>query len=178
MLLFVLVGAVPSCVLGVVIYRFIRSRKLLFVAARVDSASARTRAQAAERAAVVAEERRAEAAGLAAESLANTGEALHVARQIDKLDAAAVSALRARIAALVAQGCRAVVVDLGATQRIDRSGLVVLAGGHRRLRGCGGALAVAAASGPVTRALQACGLDRALRLHPTVEAAAAAAVEG
>jgi len=93
----------------------------------------------------------------------------------EKLDAAAVSALRTRIAVLAAQGCRTVVVDLTATRRIDSSGLAVLAGAHKRLRGHGGTLAIAAANGTVTRALRAVGLDRVLHVRATVEDAAAMA---
>jgi anti-sigma B factor antagonist len=97
-----------------------------------------------------------------------------VVRADEELDAATVPALRARITELAAQGCQAVVVDLRATRRIDSCGLAVLAGAHKRLRGHGGTLAIAAASGTVTRALRAFGLDRVLRVRATVEDAAAA----
>jgi anti-sigma B factor antagonist len=104
-----------------------------------------------------------------------TASPLEIVRAGEELDAAAVSALRTGITELAAQGCRMVVVDLTATRRIDSCGLAALAGAHKRLRGHGGTLAIAAAGGTVTRALRAFGLDRVLHLHPTVEAAAAAA---
>lgn len=97
-----------------------------------------------------------------------------IVRAGEELDAITVPALRARITELAARGCHVVVVDLRATRRIDSCGLAVLAGAHKRLRGHGGTLAIAAASGTVTRALRAFGLDRALHVRATVEDAAAA----
>ena len=90
----------------------------------------------------------------------------------EALDAANADELRILIAELATQGCRTVVLDLQVTGRIDRSGVFVLVGAHRRLRGCGGTLAIAAAGDRVTRTLRACGLDRILRAYATVEDAA------
>jgi anti-sigma B factor antagonist len=105
--------------------------------------------------------------------MTTTSPMTEIIRAGEELDAATVSALRTRIAVLADQGCRTVVVDLRATRRIDSCGLAVLAAAHRRLRGHGGTLAIAAASGTVTRALRAFGLDRVLHVRATVEDAAA-----
>lgn len=108
--------------------------------------------------------------------MTTVGSLAEVVRAGEELDAATVPALRTRITELAAQGCQAVVVDLRATHRIDHSGLAVLAGAHKRLRGHGGTLAIAAANGTVTRALRAFGLDRVLHVRATVEDAAATTV--
>lgn len=107
--------------------------------------------------------------------MTTTSPMTQVIRAGEELDAATVPALRTGITELAAQGCRTVVVDLTATRRIDSCGLAVLAGAHKRLRGHGGTLAIAATSGTVTRALRAFGLDRVLHVRTTVEDAAATA---
>jgi hypothetical protein len=83
---FLVAYGTPSSALGVAMYRLVKSKNLMVVA-RVDSARAQARAEAAEQAAMMAEQQRAEAAGLAAESVAHTGQALLIARQIDKVSA-------------------------------------------------------------------------------------------
>jgi hypothetical protein len=66
--------------------RVIRGRDRLVTGLRVDAVRADVKLRAAEQAALVSEEGRAEAAGTAREALARTREALAVARTIELVD--------------------------------------------------------------------------------------------
>jgi hypothetical protein len=83
-LFFVLAYGVPTVALLVVVYRLFKTRGLVSDA-RTSTVRAQARQEAAERAALVAEEMRAHALGQARESLQQTGDALAVARNIEQV---------------------------------------------------------------------------------------------
>ena len=72
----------------------------------------------------------------------------------------------------VREGTRRIVVDLGATEFVDSSGLGALIGGLKTARQAGGDLRLAAAGEQVRTVLALTNLDRILRPHPGVEDAA------
>lgn len=84
MLFFVLAYGAPSSAVAFVIYRLIKTRNLVTVA-RTDAARAGARLEGAERAALLSEAGRADAAGAAQEALGQLGEALAVARGVEQV---------------------------------------------------------------------------------------------
>jgi molecular chaperone GrpE (heat shock protein) len=98
-LLFELAYAATVVVLAVVVARLIKTRRRLLVAradftrtrtrtqAEAEQEAARAAAQAAREMAQTAERRRAEVAGMAADAMTQTTEALQIARQIEKVSA-------------------------------------------------------------------------------------------
>jgi hypothetical protein len=82
MLFFVVAYLAPSSGLAFVIYRWIKSRELVMVA-RTDAARGAERLAAAREATLEAEEGRRAAQGQAQEALAQTGQALELARNIE-----------------------------------------------------------------------------------------------
>ena len=81
MLLFALLYGATGSAAGFAVWRLVKTRDLVHVA-RTDVARSRERAEGARRAALMAEAGRAEAVGQAREALAQTGQALDVARGI------------------------------------------------------------------------------------------------
>ncbi len=94
-----------------------------------------------------------------------------VIRPEGRLTATTVPQLRTAVDELVAAGSSRIVVDLGATEFVDSSGLGALIGGLKAARLAGGDLRIAAMSEPVRRVLKLTNLDRVLRDHPTAESA-------
>ncbi len=94
-----------------------------------------------------------------------------VIRPEGRLTATTVPQLRKAVDELVAGGSPRIVVDLGATEFVDSSGLGALIGGLKAARLAGGDLRIAAMTEPVRKVLKLTNLDRVLRDHPTVEAA-------
>jgi anti-sigma B factor antagonist len=94
-----------------------------------------------------------------------------VIRPEGRLTATTVPQLRTAVDELVAAGSSRIVVDLGATEFVDSSGLGALIGGLKAARLAGGDLRIAAMTEPVRRVLKLTNLDRVLRDHPTVESA-------
>ena len=75
-----------------------------------------------------------------------------------EVDLASAPKLAAAMGELINRGHNQVVVDLGAVEFIDSSGLGVLVGSLKQLRDGGGDLVLCAASAPVSRILELTGL--------------------
>jgi anti-sigma B factor antagonist len=88
-----------------------------------------------------------------------------------KFNLVAAPPLKARIDDLVAVGKNRLVVDLGAVDFIDSSGLGALIGGLKAARQQGGDLRIAAAGDQVRAVLKLTNLDRILSPYQTVEEA-------
>ena len=104
-------------------------------------------------------------------NLTVTSGAVAVIRPEGRLTDTTVPQLRKAVDDLVAAGNVRIVVDLGATEFVDSSGLGALIGGLKAARLAGGDLRIAAMTEPVRRVLKLTNLDRVLRDHPTVESA-------
>ena len=91
-----------------------------------------------------------------------------------EIDVRAVPAFEARVARLVAGGTRAIVCDLGAVELLPSTiaGFLVVAAG--RVRTAGGRFALAVPSARVRAVLSTLGLDAALVVKPTLDAACTA----
>ena len=87
-----------------------------------------------------------------------------------RLTMTSTAALRTLITETVDGGRTHVVVDLAATSFIDSSGLGALVSCLKRL-GPRGSLAVAGATGAVSRLFTLTRMDRVFALHPNVDAA-------
>lgn len=81
--------------------------------------------------------------------------------------------LRERLVDLVDAGSRKVVVDLATVEFLDSTGLGVLVGAHKRLRGAGGTLALVCTREPLLKIFRITALDQVFPLFGTVEAATA-----
>ena len=81
--------------------------------------------------------------------------------------------LREHLIALVEGGDRQVVVDLGRVEFLDSTGLGVLVGALKRLRGVDGELSLVCAQERLLKIFRITGLDRVFTLYGTVEAATA-----
>ena len=88
-----------------------------------------------------------------------------------KFNLVAAPPLKARIDDLVDAGKTRLVIDLGAVDFIDSSGLGVLIGGLKVARQHGGDLRIATAGIQVLAVLKLTNLDRILTPYPTVEEA-------
>lgn len=97
-----------------------------------------------------------------------------VLRLTGRLDMLSAPELKRAVTEVVATGCTHVVVDLGAVDSIDSSGLGALIGGLRATRSAGGDLRIANANTQVMTVLGLTTLDRVLVPHESVEAALAA----
>ncbi len=86
-----------------------------------------------------------------------------------ELDVATAPRLRQRLVALVEEGARHVAVDLSAVGLLDSTGLGVLIGAVKRLRGHGGDLVVVCDDDRIRRVFELTRLDRAIDLHRTLE---------
>jgi anti-sigma B factor antagonist len=93
---------------------------------------------------------------------------LEVAGEIDVYTA---PQLRERLVELVESGARRVVVDLGRVEFLDSTGLGVLVGALKRLRGVGGELSLVCAQERLLKIFRITGLDRVFTLHESVDAA-------
>lgn len=98
-----------------------------------------------------------------------------VLRPRGRLTMAGAGDLKALVDAVVAQGHRVVVVDLGETASIDSSGLGALVGGLRTARAAGGDLRIARPTAQVRMVLDLTTMDRVFRPHASVEDAVGAA---
>ncbi|BEP11790.1 STAS domain-containing protein [Acidothermaceae bacterium B102] len=87
-----------------------------------------------------------------------------------RLDVASVADVRLALHAAVDDGTGDLVLDLGAVEAIDASGIGVLVGAHRRAGRNGRRLVVAACPPSVLRMLRLTRLHRVLVLSPAVPA--------
>jgi anti-sigma B factor antagonist len=94
------------------------------------------------------------------------------------LDVATGPQLRDRLIQVMDEDRHRLVLDLTAVPFLDSLGLGVIVGVVHRLRPHDGALALACARPPVTRALKISGLTSVLSVHETVDAAVAAVRAG
>jgi anti-sigma B factor antagonist len=85
--------------------------------------------------------------------------------------------LREALGRVVAEGNRAVVVDLSAVKFIDSTGLGVLVGAFTAVRNAGGRLAVVNDHSAVIKVLTITALHDVLGVQPTLEGAVAAVRE-
>lgn len=85
-----------------------------------------------------------------------------IVRVVGDLDCYTAPELRSTLVALVDGGARQVVLDVGATQFVDSTGLSVLVGGVKRLRDHGGTMVVRSPSEHTRRLFEITGLDAIL----------------
>ena len=93
-----------------------------------------------------------------------------IAELSGELGIASAPALREQLFDLL-RAASHLILDLSAVEHADPSGLAVLVGSGRRARLLGGSLRLAAATPAVASALRVAGLDRLLRIFPTVQSA-------
>ena len=90
-----------------------------------------------------------------------------------EIDVYTAPQLREHLIAMVEAGDRQVVVDLGRVEFLDSTGLGVLVGALKRLRGVDGELSLVCAQERLLKIFRITGLDRVFTLYGTVEAATA-----
>ncbi|HEY2428824.1 MAG TPA: STAS domain-containing protein [Acidimicrobiales bacterium] len=87
------------------------------------------------------------------------------------IDLASAPALRARLAEATQDPPARVVLDMSQLDFIDSTGLGVLVGTLRRVRGGGGDVRIGGARPGIERVFSVTGLDRVFHLFPTVDEA-------
>ena len=90
-----------------------------------------------------------------------------------EVDVYTAPTLREKIVSLVDGGARVMIVDLTHVEFLDSTGLGVLVGGMKRLRGIGGDFALVCDQEKLLKIFRITGLDRVFTLHSSVEAASA-----
>jgi anti-sigma B factor antagonist len=90
-----------------------------------------------------------------------------------EIDVYTAPQLRERLIALVESGDRQVIVDLARVEFLDSTGLGVLVGALRRLRGVEGDLMLVCAQERLLKIFRITGLDRVFTLYESVDAAIA-----
>jgi anti-sigma B factor antagonist len=95
-----------------------------------------------------------------------------------EIDVYTAPQLRERLVSMVDGGARHVVVDLGRVEFLDSTGLGVLVGALKRLRGVGGELSLVCNQERLLKIFRITGLDRVFTLYPTVEGATAVHSDG
>lgn len=94
-----------------------------------------------------------------------------VVAPIGELDLASVPRLRQEVLALLGDGGRDVVLDLGAVDFVDSVGLGGVVAVAKRVRSAGGRFRVVRPTPRVWEVFVLVGLDRILECHPSVAAA-------
>jgi anti-sigma B factor antagonist len=92
-----------------------------------------------------------------------------------EIDVYTAPTLRARLVALAEAGTTSIIVDLSRVEFLDSTGLGVLVGGLKRMRGIGGEFKIVCDQEKLLKIFRITGLDQIFALHPSVEAAAAQA---
>jgi len=90
-----------------------------------------------------------------------------------ELDVATAPDLREQLIELVNQGRSHLVLDLGGIDFLDSTGLGMIVSALKRARTHGGDLRLVCTESRITRLFEITGLDRAVPLLPTVDAAVA-----
>jgi anti-sigma B factor antagonist len=88
-----------------------------------------------------------------------------------EIDVYTAPQLRERLIAMVEDGARHVIVDLSRVEFLDSTGLGVLVGALKRLRGVNGDLALVCAQERLLKIFRITGLDRVFTILGSVEAA-------
>ena len=90
-----------------------------------------------------------------------------------EIDLASVGLLEAEIDESLASGVDLLVIDLMGVTFLDSTGLRSLLSTHTKLNESGGRLALVVTGGPVMRLFDVTGIESALNLYPSVDAATA-----
>lgn len=90
-----------------------------------------------------------------------------------EVDIATAPKLREKLVELASQGAQQLVVDLDAVEFLDSTGLGVLIGGMKRLRGLDGDLTLVCTQPRILKVFEITGLNRAFTIYETVDAAVA-----
>ena len=90
-----------------------------------------------------------------------------------EVDIATAPQLREKLVELASQGAQKVVVDLEGVDFLDSTGLGVLIGGMKRLRGLDGDLTLVCTQPRILKVFEITGLNRAFTIHETIDAAVA-----
>lgn len=88
-----------------------------------------------------------------------------------EIDVYTAPQLRERLVTLVEDGARHVIVDLSRVEFLDSTGLGVLVGALKRLRGVNGDLALVCAQERLLKIFRITGLDRVFTIRESVEVA-------
>ncbi len=89
-----------------------------------------------------------------------------------EVDIATAPKLREKLVELASQGVHQVVVDLDGVEFLDSTGLGVLIGGMKRLRGHDGDLTLVCTQPRILKVFEITGLNRAFAIHDSVDQAA------
>jgi anti-sigma B factor antagonist len=92
-----------------------------------------------------------------------------------EIDVYTAPSLREKIISLVAAGTTMLIVDLTHVEFLDSTGLGVLVGALRRLRGVGGTFSIVCDQERLLKIFRITALDSVLTIYDSVEAASAAA---
>ncbi len=90
-----------------------------------------------------------------------------------EVDIATAPKLREKLVELASQGAKQVVVDLDGVEFLDSTGLGVLIGGMKRLRGLDGDLTLVCTQPRILKVFEITGLNRAFTIYETVDSAVA-----
>lgn len=90
-----------------------------------------------------------------------------------EVDVSNADQIRQDLAAVVAQGASLVIADMSATTFCDSAGVTALVRAMRKAAASGAGLRVAADAPAVTRVLAITGVDRLIKIYPSVAAAMA-----
>jgi anti-sigma B factor antagonist len=90
-----------------------------------------------------------------------------------ELDVATAPDMKERLVDLVNEGRSRIVLDLGGVDFLDSTGLGMIVSALKRARTHGGDLRIVCTESRITRLFEITGLDKAIPLLPTVDAAVA-----
>lgn len=90
-----------------------------------------------------------------------------------EIDLASVGLLEPEINASIEEGVDLLVIDLVGVSFLDSTGLRSLLAAHTRMEETGGKLALVVTGGPVLRLFDVTGIESALNIYPSIDAATA-----